>query len=108
MMNGRTGTRLSHTLAKNHHQKSSGCMSFPFCLTFVTRAKICFSLGNPLFQFVHPLPCKILSLLFYKYGASHIVRQYADKTPYPSFPASVSSRNMSTYVRVSTNFMTNR
>ena len=33
MMNGRTGTRLSHTLAKNHHQKFPGCINFPFRLT---------------------------------------------------------------------------
>ena len=49
MMNGRTGTRLSHTLAKNHHQKSPGCINFPFRLTFVTRAKICFYISNKIY-----------------------------------------------------------
>lgn len=35
MMNGRTGTKLSHTLAKNHHQKSPGWINFPFrCLRY--------------------------------------------------------------------------
>lgn len=42
MMNGRIGTKLSHTLAKNHHQKSPGWINFPFRLTFVTRAKSVF------------------------------------------------------------------